>query len=95
MVTAGATQGLHLVLSILSESSAPILVEDPTYFLGLRIFQKDLEREVIPGDLHTPHNSSNHHIIIFTYILVNDHGKKNFFLKSNFQGYIHRIVPHE
>ncbi|RUS91205.1 hypothetical protein EGW08_001011 [Elysia chlorotica] len=48
MVTAGAAQGLHLVLSVLSEKSAPILVEDPTYFLALRIFQKDFEREVIP-----------------------------------------------
>ncbi|GFN88375.1 aspartate aminotransferase [Plakobranchus ocellatus] len=49
IVTAGATQGLHFALSILAENSAPVLVEDPTYFIALKIFQKDLNRTVVPG----------------------------------------------
>jgi DNA-binding transcriptional MocR family regulator len=37
-VTAGASQGLDLVCSLFTRPGDTILVEDPTYFLALRIF---------------------------------------------------------
>ncbi|GFR92156.1 2-aminoadipate transaminase [Elysia marginata] len=48
MVTASATQGLHFVLSLLMESSAPIFVEDPSYFRVRKIFQNDFCSETVP-----------------------------------------------
>jgi histidinol-phosphate/aromatic aminotransferase/cobyric acid decarboxylase-like protein len=42
VVTAGSTSGLHLVSTILMEPGAVVFVEDPTYFIALEIFAKDL-----------------------------------------------------
>jgi histidinol-phosphate/aromatic aminotransferase/cobyric acid decarboxylase-like protein len=42
VVTAGSTSGLHLVSTILLEPGAVVFVEDPTYFIALEIFAKDL-----------------------------------------------------
>lgn len=47
-VTAGATQGLHLVTTVMFDKDIPIFVEDPSYFIAIKILTKDLGMKVIP-----------------------------------------------
>ncbi|KAH9514571.1 hypothetical protein Btru_025677 [Bulinus truncatus] len=49
MVTAGATQGLHAILSLLCEKDSPVFLEDPTYFLASRMIKEDLKLSTVPG----------------------------------------------
>ncbi|KAK0042324.1 2-aminoadipate transaminase [Biomphalaria pfeifferi] len=48
MVTAGATQGLHAILTILCDKKTPVFIEDPTYFLASRMIKDDLQINTIP-----------------------------------------------
>ncbi|OWF50460.1 uncharacterized protein YER152C-like [Mizuhopecten yessoensis] len=48
MVTAGATHGLHLTATVLFKEDIPVFVEDPTYFIAIKMLGKDLGRTVIP-----------------------------------------------
>lgn len=49
MVTAGATQGLHLVASVMFDKDTPVFMEDPTYFIAVKILREDLGMNIIPG----------------------------------------------
>lgn len=48
MVTAGATQGIHLTASIMFDKDTPVFVEDPTYFIAIKMLRDDLRMPVIP-----------------------------------------------
>ncbi|XP_071158911.1 uncharacterized HTH-type transcriptional regulator YjiR-like isoform X1 [Mytilus edulis] len=48
MATAGATQGLHLTASVMFDRSTPVFVEDPTYFIAIKILREDLGMNIIP-----------------------------------------------
>ncbi|CAL1533575.1 unnamed protein product [Lymnaea stagnalis] len=48
MVTAGATQGLHAILSLLCDKASPIFVEDPSYFFAVRMIRDDLQMNLVP-----------------------------------------------
>ncbi|BFZ20592.1 hypothetical protein BsWGS_23630 [Bradybaena similaris] len=48
MLTAGATQGLHMILSLLCQQSTPVFVEDPCYFYGFRMIRDDLRMNLVP-----------------------------------------------
>jgi len=47
-LTAAATQGLHMVLTLMFGQDSPVFVEDPSYFYGYRIIRDDLKRNLIP-----------------------------------------------
>lgn len=47
LVTAGASHGLDLVISQLGQPGDTIIVEDPTYFLALKVFQ-DRHLNIVP-----------------------------------------------
>ncbi len=47
VITAGTSQGLDLICTLFSKPGGTIFVEEPTYFLALRIFQ-DHDLHVIP-----------------------------------------------
>ncbi|KAL5006606.1 hypothetical protein ScPMuIL_015412 [Solemya velum] len=47
MVTAGATQGLHLISTVLFDVNTPVFVEDPTYFIAITMLQQDLGMNII------------------------------------------------
>lgn len=49
MVTAGATQGLHLVASVMFDKDTPVFMEDPTYFIAVKILREDFGMNIIPG----------------------------------------------
>ncbi|XP_033762423.1 uncharacterized protein YER152C-like isoform X2 [Pecten maximus] len=49
LVTAGATNGLHLTVSTLFGHDVPIFVEDPTFFLAFKILKNDLGKTIIPA----------------------------------------------
>lgn len=53
VVTAGATQGLSLLSSLFFTAGDLVFVEDPTYFIALRILQEDLGLNCVPGQLET------------------------------------------
>ncbi|KAL8574965.1 hypothetical protein ACOMHN_064497 [Nucella lapillus] len=48
IVTAGATQALHMVSTILFNAHCPVFMEDPTYFAAYNMIHKDLSMEVVP-----------------------------------------------
>lgn len=48
MVTAGATQGLHIILSLLCDKGSPIFVEDPSYFFAMGMIRDDLQMNLVP-----------------------------------------------
>lgn len=48
MVTAGATQALHMVASVLFSKDSLVFMEDPSYFAANRMFTEDLQMTVIP-----------------------------------------------
>lgn len=48
IVTTGATNGLFLTCSLLLDSQAVVFVENPTYFIALKILSQDLGFKVIP-----------------------------------------------
>ncbi|CAG5122413.1 unnamed protein product [Candidula unifasciata] len=48
MLTAGATQGLHMILSLLCQQSCPVFIEDPSYFYGFRMIRDDLCMNLVP-----------------------------------------------
>lgn len=50
MVTAGATQGLHLISTVLFDVNTPVFVEDPTYFIAITMLQQDLGMNIISGE---------------------------------------------
>ena len=50
MLTAAATQGLHMVLTLLFGSGNPVFVEDPSYFWGYRMIKYDLQRDTVAGE---------------------------------------------
>ena len=49
MVTAGATQGLHLISTVMFDKSTPVFMEDPSYFIALKMLKEDLGMNIIPG----------------------------------------------
>ncbi|XP_052245602.1 uncharacterized protein LOC127854579 [Dreissena polymorpha] len=49
MVTAGATQGLHLVATVMFNKDTPVFMEDPTYFLAVNIIREDFGMNIKPG----------------------------------------------
>lgn len=49
MASAGATQGLHLTASVMFDRNTPVFVEDPTYFIAIKILREDLGMNIIPG----------------------------------------------
>ncbi|KAH3718241.1 hypothetical protein DPMN_061041 [Dreissena polymorpha] len=48
MVTAGATQGLHLVATVMFNKDTPVFMEDPTYFLAVNIIREDFGMNIKP-----------------------------------------------
>ena len=50
MCTAGATNGLMLLTCCLFKWGDYVFVEDPTYFLAIKIFREDLGLNIIPGN---------------------------------------------
>ncbi|XP_046360905.1 uncharacterized protein YER152C-like [Haliotis rufescens] len=48
MLTAGATQGLHFLASLLFSKNTVAFVEDPTYYAAYRLLQHDLQMNVVP-----------------------------------------------
>ncbi|XP_053373650.1 2-aminoadipate transaminase-like isoform X2 [Mercenaria mercenaria] len=48
MVTAGATQGLHLVATVMFDKDTPVFMEDPTYFIAVKILREDFGMNIIP-----------------------------------------------
>ncbi len=54
MITAGASQALNLLCTLLTRPGDTVFVEEPSYFLALRIFQEDhrLNAVPIPTDGH-------------------------------------------
>lgn len=52
MVTAGASHGLHLVSTLLFGNNVPIFVEDPTYFIAIKMLTDDLGCDVISGKIY-------------------------------------------
>ena len=49
-MTAGATQGLHLVATVMFDKNTPVFIEDPTYFIASKILRTDLGLTLIPGE---------------------------------------------
>ena len=49
MVTAGATQGLHLVSTVMFDKSTPVFMEDPSYFIALKMLKEDFGMNIIPS----------------------------------------------
>jgi len=49
MATAGATQGLHLVASVMFDRNTPVFMEDPTYFIAVKMLREDFAMNIIPG----------------------------------------------
>eukprot|EP00058_Branchiostoma_floridae_P008250 XP_002593738.1 hypothetical protein BRAFLDRAFT_124477 [Branchiostoma floridae] len=49
VVTAGATQGLYMLASLLFSRGDVVFVEDPTYFIGFQILKTDLGLKTISG----------------------------------------------
>ena len=47
--TCGATSGLMMLTCTMFKSGDYVFVEDPTYFIALKIFHDDLGLNVIPG----------------------------------------------
>ena len=47
--TCGATSGLMMLTCTMFKSGDYVFVEDPTYFIALKIFRDDLGLNVIPG----------------------------------------------
>ena len=53
MLTAGATQGLHLVATLMFNNNTPIFMEDPTYFIAVKVLREDFGMNIVPGkNLH-------------------------------------------
>ncbi|MYH61281.1 MAG: aminotransferase class I/II-fold pyridoxal phosphate-dependent enzyme, partial [Caldilineaceae bacterium SB0675_bin_29] len=54
MITAGASQALNLVCTLFTRPGDTVFVEEPSYFLALRILQEDhrLNAVPIPTDEH-------------------------------------------
>lgn len=50
MVTAGATQALHMIATVLFSKDSVVFVEDPTYFAACRIMRDDFQMKVVPGE---------------------------------------------
>lgn len=49
VTTAGATNGLHVMLTVLFPQRAPVFVEELTYHLALSMLEGDFKFPVIPG----------------------------------------------
>ena len=50
MVTAGATQALHMIATILFSKDSVVFIEDPTYFNASRVLRDDLQMKLVPGE---------------------------------------------
>ncbi|XP_012946337.1 uncharacterized HTH-type transcriptional regulator YdfD [Aplysia californica] len=48
MLTAGASHGLHMVLTLLFGRDNPVFTEDPSYFYGFKMIRTDLQRNLVP-----------------------------------------------
>ncbi|XP_060574846.1 2-aminoadipate transaminase-like [Ruditapes philippinarum] len=48
MVTAGATQGLHLIASVMFDKDTPVFMEDPSYFIAVKILTDDFGMNIVP-----------------------------------------------
>ena len=49
ILTGGATHGLHLVTSYLFKTGDRVFVEDPTYFIAIKLLKDDLGMELVTG----------------------------------------------
>ena len=52
MVTAGATQGHHLVSTVMFDKTTPVFMEDPSYFIALKMLKEDFAMNIIPSNVH-------------------------------------------
>ncbi|XP_070531721.1 uncharacterized protein [Ptychodera flava] len=48
MVTCGATNGIYMVTSLLFNRGDIVFIEDPSFFIALQIFRKDLGMKLVP-----------------------------------------------
>ena len=51
IATNGATQGLYMLASLLFSTGDLVFVEDPTFFVALKILQDDVGLKCVPGVL--------------------------------------------
>lgn len=49
MVTAGATQALHMMATVLFGRDTVVFMEDPTYFAAAGMLSQDLQMQVVSG----------------------------------------------
>lgn len=49
MVTAGASQALHMITTVMFSKDSIVFVEEPTYFAASMMLSVDLQMKVIPG----------------------------------------------
>ena len=49
MATAGASQALHMIATVLFPAGSMAFVEDPTYFAASKMLRDDINMDVIPG----------------------------------------------
>ncbi len=49
MLTAGATQALHMVATLLFSKHTVAFVEDPTYYAAYRMLEHDFQMDIVPG----------------------------------------------
>lgn len=68
VLTTGATNGLHLVTSVLLQRSAVVFLENPTYFIAQSIIADDMGHKIVPV------NINNHGIDL---VDLEDNIKKN------------------
>ena len=52
-MTNGATQGLDLIATLLFSAGDLVFVEDPTYFVALKLLRDDLGLQCVPGSTHS------------------------------------------
>ncbi|XP_070531723.1 uncharacterized protein [Ptychodera flava] len=65
LVTCGATNGLYMVASMLFNRGDTVFIEDPSYFIALEMFGKDLGMNVVP----VPRNGEGINIEEFDKVL--------------------------
>ena len=51
IATAGATQGLNMITNLFFSPGDLVFVEDPSYFIGIKMLVEDCGMKVISGEL--------------------------------------------
>jgi hypothetical protein len=68
IVTNGATQGLYMLASLLFSAGDLVFVEDPTYFVALKLLQKDIGLQCVPG-IHARLPQQNNYTMMHEWII--------------------------